>query len=198
MVLQVYTKIQPTMEHPTPSTTSASSPSCSPPPPPSTCPPPPTWTRTSWEGCWRYKLRCFPSYSSSSKISAVWLFAVLQTIIHSFASSLLNLSFQDIYNMRLIIVLWLWSTKGKSYPFTFYSKNMSSFSPSRRRRREPLPIQRFCLGRFETCHSSFSSFGSDVGRIQMPQDNIGNDCNSHFFETTPHNAGKEATFEARK
>ena len=68
MVLQVYTKIQPTMEHPTPSTTSASSPSCSPLPPPSTCPPPPTWTRTSWEGCWRYKLRCFPSYSSSSKI----------------------------------------------------------------------------------------------------------------------------------
>ena len=68
MVLQVYTKIQPTMEHPTPSTTSASLPSCSPPPPPSTCPPPPTWTRTSWQGCWRYKLRCFPSYSSSSKI----------------------------------------------------------------------------------------------------------------------------------
>ena len=61
MVLQVYTKIQPTMEHTTPSTTSASSPSCSP-------PPPPTSTRTSWEGCWRYKLRCFPSYSSSSKI----------------------------------------------------------------------------------------------------------------------------------
>ena len=83
------------------------------------------------------------------------------------------------------------------YPFTFCSQEICQVFPQERVGRKPhsaLTIQRFCLGRLEPVTVLSKLCVSDVAGIQMPRDKIGNDCKSHFFEITPHKAGKEATF----